>query len=366
MWGHKKLHIFLGSLMTPLFLLQFYIINGMGAFMLTPGFREAEASLTKGLLGWDKVAFYNPSFLMLTLHRALANVSYGALMVAGICGVYLYLVKTERLKKFFEAGGQVSFYTGFIAFLSIPIVGYFYALVLKYHANEAYVNLMWGRGDVVAGGVDWWWVKQIAVVGMLGLCLGYFRKTSRTSAFALPNVMVYSVGLFYAMYYIAMGSVMTWAFAWWMLGIGLAAYLAGNHLVSYNDGSGRSAFLVVGVLSALTVALGGYVREASRPRFVNRHSHYDKVYVPEQRQPYLMVSVDPSEIPEAAPEPPPPAPVGLIRERCSGCHTLERVRNYRVTGVWPSVVKEMCAYGLKLTKEEMDTIAKHLESGEPY
>ena len=43
MWGHKRLHIFLGALMTPFFFLQFYIINGMGGFMLTPGFQEGQA-----------------------------------------------------------------------------------------------------------------------------------------------------------------------------------------------------------------------------------------------------------------------------------------------------------------------------------
>ena len=71
MWGHKKLHIFLGSLLTPFFFMQFYIINGMGAYMLTPGFSEGQVSQwggTASITGWDLLAFYNPSFLMLTLH----------------------------------------------------------------------------------------------------------------------------------------------------------------------------------------------------------------------------------------------------------------------------------------------------------
>ncbi len=79
MWGHKKLHIFMGSLLTPFFFLQFFIINGMGAYMLTPAFAKGQASLwsgTRGILGWDMLAFYNPSFLMLTLHRTAANFAY--------------------------------------------------------------------------------------------------------------------------------------------------------------------------------------------------------------------------------------------------------------------------------------------------
>jgi cytochrome bd-type quinol oxidase subunit 1 len=89
LWGHKKLHIALGAMLTPLFLLQFYIINGIGAFMLTPGFREAEVSMRTGIVGWDMAAFYNPSFLMLTFHRAFANVAYGGFVVAALCGVML-------------------------------------------------------------------------------------------------------------------------------------------------------------------------------------------------------------------------------------------------------------------------------------
>ena len=37
LWGHKKLQIFLGAMLTPFFFLQIYIINGMGGYMLTPG-----------------------------------------------------------------------------------------------------------------------------------------------------------------------------------------------------------------------------------------------------------------------------------------------------------------------------------------
>ena len=109
MWGHKKLHIFLGALLTPLFFLQFYIINGIGSFMLTPGFGEAEASLTMGVLGWDRMGFYNPSFMMLNFHRAFANIAYGCFGAAGICGIMLYFSKKEKIKEFYENAGSSLF-----------------------------------------------------------------------------------------------------------------------------------------------------------------------------------------------------------------------------------------------------------------
>ncbi len=367
LWGHKKLHIFLGALLTPLFLLQFYIINGLGGFMLTPGVAEGQVNLAKGILGWDKVAFYNPSFLMLTFHRALANVSYGGFGVAGLCALRLYGSPGESARRLYEDGGRLAFYVGFAAFLSLPIVGYFYSHVLKYHANEAFVNLMWGKGDVVAGGIDWWWLKHVCVAAMLGLTLGYFHRTRGADApFPVPGVLVWAVALFYLMFYAAMGMIMTWAFFWWMLAVAVTGALLASHLFRHHGGSPRGVFLTVGVLSLATVLLGGYSREASRPRFVDRVSHYDDVYVPEQRTPYLMVAVDPADLPPppAMPEEPVPA-VLLIREKCIGCHTLERVRNYRLDN-WELIVDQMRAYGLQLSTEEARLIVERLRSRYPY
>ena len=229
------------------------------------------------------------------------------------------------------------------------------------------MNLMWGRGDVVAGGIDWWWVKQFFVVAMLGLALGYFLKSAKLGKTGgSVRVLAWATALFYGMYYIGMGSVMTWSFAWRMIVAGIVFAFVAHHLLNYHSGSSRAVFLMVGVFSFVTVILGGYVREASRPRFVNRISHYDNIYKPEQRQPYLMVDVDPESIPPDTVKPLPSTPVRLIRERCSGCHTLERVQNYRVKGHWEVIVKQMRAYGLKLSAAESDTIAGYLESGDPY
>lgn len=368
LWGHKKLHIALGAMMTPLFLLQFYLINGIGSFMLTPGFREAEVTMRSGILGWDIAAFYNPSFLMLTLHRTFANVAYGGFVVAAICGIMMYLSRREKIVSYYEDGGRLAFGIGFMAFLSLPIVGYFYAHILKGHANEAYVNLMWGKGDIVAGGIDWWWVKHICVAAMLGGTIRHFHGSiHEESSIPIPRILVYTVATFYLTFYVAMGMVMTWAFFWWMLAAAIAGAFLTGHLKKSAGGSSKSVYILIGLLSFSTVMLGGYAREASRPRFENRIAAHDKVYVPEERQPYLMVEVDPSDLPA---RPPVPAPevdeaVVLIRRNCSGCHTLDRVRKYPL-GDWNLIVKQMRAYGLKITNDEADAIAAYLRKGDPY
>jgi hypothetical protein len=367
MWGHKKLHILLGSMLTPLFILQVYIINGMGSFMLTPGFREGEVSLRTGILGWDPQMFYNPSMLMLNLHRAFANVAYGGFIIAAICGAMLYVTRREKMIGYYEDGGRLAFGTGFLAFLSLPIIGYFYAHVLRNYANEAYVNLMWGKGDVIAGGIDWWWTKHLIVAVMVGATIRYFHATSKTdSAMPVPSLFVYTIGSFYLMFYLAMGMIMTWAFFFWMLTAALAGAFLVGHLVK-GGGSPRGVYLLIGILSFATVTLGGYAREASRPRFENRIAAHDNIYVPEERQPYLMVDVNPAVIPSAPVKPAPEVDkaVILIRRNCSGCHTLERIRNYKLRD-WDLIVNQMRGYGLKITNDEYDDIVGYLKSGQPY
>jgi hypothetical protein len=312
------------------------------------------------------MGFYNPSFLMLNFHRIFANIAYGGFGAAGLCGILLYFHKHEKAKAMYEEGGRLAFQVAFAAFLSLPLIGYFYAHVLRGHANEAYVNLMWGRGDIVAGGVDWWWLKQLCVVMMFGICLAFFRKISnKESVFTIPSIMVYSIALFYLMFYLAMGMVMTWAFFWFMLAFGILGVMLGVHLFNYHQGSGRGIFLLVGILSFMTVMLGGYSREASRPRFIDRIAHYDKVFVPEERQPYLMVDVDPDTIPKVEPKEKISIPASLIREFCVGCHTLDRVKRYKLDN-WDVIVHQMEAYGLNLTNEVRKQIITHLESQEPY
>jgi hypothetical protein len=385
MWGHKKLHIFMGALLTPMFFLQFFIINGMSSYMLTPGFSEGQVSQWSGtaaILGWDKLAFYNPTFLMLTLHRTAANFAYGGFVVAGVCGVLLYRAKKSKIRAWYESGGRLAFKVAFTSFLSLPFIGFFYAWVLKYHGRESYDNLMIGRGDVVAGGIDWWWVKQLIVAAMIGTGLVFSRRASKSKGeFTIPMPAVYAITLIYLMFYVGMGVQMTWRFFWGSLAAAVFAGMWASHLLNRYSGSGRAVFVLMGIFSFLTVCLGGYVREAARPRFVspsgdslagfNRIPHYSKIYVPEERAENIKMRMVRGTPPHAAelparPDRPvlkPETAADLVSYRCISCHTLERVHRYRRTD-WDRVVGRMRAYGLRVTDEEMQKIVTYLGSDE--
>ena len=287
LWGHKKLHIVLGAMLTPLFILQMFLINAVGSFMLTPGFTEPETiSQFVGVLGYDSRVTYNPSFLMLQLHRMFANFSYAGFMLAGWCGFNLWRKRTDPIRRhYYEHAGRLSFYAAFASFLAMPVIGYFYSWVLKYHAEESFWNLMLGAGDVIKGGLDLWWLKHVFVISMLGMALIFYRRQDKTSRpFSLPSIMVYAIATFYIVFYLAMGMVMTWRFFWVMLAFGIAAGVLAWILLKINKGSGKSVFVVMAFASFATVFLGGWAREAARPRFVNRIADYDYLYVDSERQ----------------------------------------------------------------------------------
>jgi len=366
LWGHKRLHIALGILLIPFFFLQIYIINAIGGFMLTPGYQEAEATLRSGIIGYDFRALYNPSFLMLHLHRSFANVSYAGFFMAGWCGIRLYLTKIKEKKDYYEDCGRLSFNIAFAALLSLPIIGYFYSHVLKIDAPDAFWNIMLGRGDVHLGGIDTWWLKHLMVAAMLGAALGFYSRLSRSKeSFSLPGFLVYGIAAFYFIFYVAMGMVMTWAFFFWTVVFAAGSLLLGRHLVSFHQGSARALFLYIGILSFCTVMLGGYVREAGRPRFVDRIAHYDDVYVPEERQQYLYLPVKPQDIPRLPAEEKEEDAAQLIQRHCSRCHGLDRLRTY-ARDDWDRIVRVMRIYGTRLSDREAERITAHLTAGLEY
>ena len=133
----------------------------------------------------------------------------------------------------------------------------------------------------------------------------------------------------------------------------------------------------MGILSFFTVLLGGYVREASRPRFLspsgerikgfNRIAAYDNIYRPEERAGNVsmgMLRGEPDYIEEVRgrPQQPPIKPEtveGLISSRCISCHTLERA--FRPQGPsWDRVIGRMQAYGMRSTPEERHKIVQYM------
>ena len=57
--------------------------------------------------------------------------------------------------------------------------------------------------------------------------------------------------------------------------------------------------------------------------------------------------------------------VQLISEKCSTCHTLDKVRDYKGDN-WEEVVDDMIDKGAELTKEEAAKVIAYLEEGKSF
>ena len=185
----------------------------------------------------------------------------------------------------------------------------------------------------------------------------------------------------YLMFYLGMAIQMTWRFLWGTLAAAILAGFWCRHLLNKYEGSGRAVFVLMGILSFLTVCLGGYIREASRPRFVspsgervagfNRIPDYSEVYHPNERPENVdlrMVLESPSYVDSLLKQREPvdtdrQTGADLVSTRCISCHTLERVHIYKKSD-WDRVVGRMRAYGTRLTEAESQKIVDYLEGRE--
>ena len=68
----------------------------------------------------------------------------------------------------------------------------------------------------------------------------------------LATAMIYAVAIFYLMFYIAMGMLMTWFFFWVSFGCAVLAALLARHLLNYHQNSGRAIFVLMAILSFAT------------------------------------------------------------------------------------------------------------------
>jgi len=213
---------------------------------------------------------------------------------------------------------------------------------------------------------------------MIGIGLVFSRRASKSkNEFAIAMPAVYTVALIYLMFYFGMGMQMTWLFFWGSLAAAILAGLWGSHLLNRYEGSARAVFVLMGILSFLTVCIGGYVREASRPRFVspdgqrassfNRISSFDYINRPEEREASIDFNIirgEPNYVDELERRPErqgiePETVADLVSSRCITCHTLERIHVYKDSD-WDRVVGRMRAYGTKLTNEETQNIVNYL------
>jgi len=117
-WKDRKmLHIGVGVALNVVGTVVMFIINGIGAYMLTP---------TEEALNWWQM-LNNDSWSGLNLHRFIANITFGG-FIAGLFGAFMFLFsRSEKEKAFYDWMAYIGTLIGVGSLMTLPLAGYIYA-----------------------------------------------------------------------------------------------------------------------------------------------------------------------------------------------------------------------------------------------
>ncbi len=144
MTRRKRLHIFMGVVAALFGVLVQLVWDALGSYMLTPG--GVPLPGVEEPIGWSAAAFFNPSFPFLFFHRFVGNISYTMLLVGGIFALrHISRRNSEENRAYFGWAADLTFTVGLISFFLMPIIGWFYALVIQAEAPIAFSAIMGGH-----------------------------------------------------------------------------------------------------------------------------------------------------------------------------------------------------------------------------
>ncbi len=115
----KQLHITIGVVMIMVGTAMMFLMNGLAAYMLTPPESPETASL------WSLIN--NSSWTGLSLHRFIANITFGGFMVALFAAVMYLTAKKEEDRAFYDWMGYIGNFIGIGTLMVLPLAGYIYA-----------------------------------------------------------------------------------------------------------------------------------------------------------------------------------------------------------------------------------------------
>ena len=159
----KTLHISLGVGLNVVGTGVMVLMNGVGSYMLTPPADPATAGV------W--ASFYNATWTGLNLHRFIANVTFGGLMVALFAAFMFLTAKKDEDRAFYDWMGFTGNFIGVATLLLLPLAGYIYAKeIFLYDATIATF--------MMADKLSTFFVMQGLLVGLLFLGTNYYMWMS--------------------------------------------------------------------------------------------------------------------------------------------------------------------------------------------
>lgn len=163
MKNRKTLHMSIGVLLNVVGTVMMFLMNAVGAYMLTPPKNVADAGL------WSLIN--NPSWSGLNLHRFVANITFGGLMVALFAAFMFLSARTKEDRAFYDWMGFIGNIIGVATLMLLPLAGYVYAKELFLY--DAVISTF-----MMADKLSFYFVLQGVLVSMLFLGANYYMWMS--------------------------------------------------------------------------------------------------------------------------------------------------------------------------------------------
>tara|TARA_Y100000294_G_scaffold177480_1_gene202990 strand:+ start:846 stop:2411 length:1566 start_codon:yes stop_codon:yes gene_type:complete len=163
MSNRKTLHMTIGVTLNVVGTVMMFLMNAVGAYMLTPPEGVEEAGL------WSLIN--NPSWSGLNLHRFVANITFGGLMVALFAAFMFLTAKTKEDRAFYDWMGFIGNIIGVATLMLLPLAGYVYAKELFLY--DAVISTF-----MMADKLSFYFVLQGVLVSMLFLGANYYMWMS--------------------------------------------------------------------------------------------------------------------------------------------------------------------------------------------
>ncbi len=160
----KGLHIGLGILLNVWGTVLMLIANSWATFMMSPAGVHKETGAFVGTT-WQAVA--NPLWIPLGIHRFIANVAFGGLVVGAYAAVRFLGSRTEEERAHYDWMGYVGNFVAVAAMIPLPFAGYFLGREI-YSASAVMGNNMMG------GTFSWMFIVQAILIGALFIGANYY------------------------------------------------------------------------------------------------------------------------------------------------------------------------------------------------
>lgn len=336
MQNRKRLHIFFG-VMTAIFgLLIQAVWDSLGSYMTTPG---APFPVVGEPVGWSAAAFFNPMFPFLFFHRFFGNISYIMLLTGGVFAIKYLRKKDEEEKAYYSFAGDLTFTVGFIAFFTMPFIGWGLAKVFQQHNSLAFHSIMGGHTSPH-------FIVKMGLIAFMLVTAGGYLFARHKNKYILAT-MTAGVTSLYAILHMHPpldwfpGGTMSWRISYTIILAVFLVYLWYNRKKrTYQKPFWKIAMFLAGLAAFFAFALGGFTRERSRQPF----NVYEELVKPE---------VLPFEEDRY-----------LTYEKCLGCHHHKGPKDFeRYTGNdWDErVALERKRPGVDINDEEAVRIIRYLK-----